>query len=134
MLIVKYYYYVSIILDRVLVCSVTIHHILQSNGSVNVVGSIRYVSCSHLGRYERLFITSYILTVPSTQLVKSVCAFSLHFRTQAWNFVRSIIGAQKVKFGSDSKILPSNVHFTDQTTGTIGQKIFSRISLSYSSL
>ena len=29
---------------------------------------------------------------------------------------------QKIKFGSDPKILPLDVHFTDQTTGVIGQK------------
>ena len=41
---------------------------------------------------------------------------------------------RKVKFGSDLKLLPPNVHFTDQTTGAIGGKKFSRISLSCSSL
>ena len=42
---------------------------------------------------------------------------------------------QKIKFGSDPKILPQDVHFTDQTTGVIGQKKrFSRILLSYTSL
>ena len=31
---------------------------------------------------------------------------------------------QIVKFGSDPKVLPPNVHFTDQTIGAIGQNIF----------
>ena len=48
---------------------------------------------------------------------------------------QSIIRTQKVKFGSDPKILPPNVHFIDHTTGAIGpKKLFSRISLAYSSL
>ena len=64
-----------------------------------------------------------------------MCFFSLHFRAQAWNFAKSIIRTQKVKFGSDPIILPPDVHFTDQTTGVIGQKKnFSRILLSYTSL
>ena len=41
---------------------------------------------------------------------------------------------QKVRFGSDSKILRPNVHFTDQTTGVMRRKKISQISLSYSSL
>ena len=44
---------------------------------------------------------------------------SLHFRAQALNFVKGIIRTQKVKFGSNPKILPPNVH---QTTGAIGLK------------
>ena len=68
-------------------------------------------------------------------IVKSVCVFWLHFRAQAWNFVKSFIRMQKVKFGSDTKVLLPDVHFTDQTTGIIGQKkFFFQISLSYSSL
>ena len=68
-------------------------------------------------------------------IVKSVCVFWLHFRAQAWNFVKSFIRMQKVKFGSDTKVLLPDVHFTDQTTGIIGQKKnFFQISLSYSSL
>ena len=62
--------------------------------------------------------------------MRSVCVFSVLLLR-----CKSIIRTQKVKFGSDPKILPPNVHFTDQMTGVIGQKkIFSRISLSYSSL
>ena len=66
-------------------------------------------------------------------MVMSVCVFSLHFRAQAWNFVKSIIMTQKIKFGSDPKILPLDVHFTDQTTGVIGQKkkIFSDFTFLY---
>ena len=64
----------------------------------------------------------------------SVCVFSLHFRAQAWNFVKSIIRMQKVRFGSHSKILRPNVHFTDQTTGAMRRKKISQISLSYGSL
>ena len=60
--------------------------------------------------------------------VRFVCVFSLHFRAQTWNFVRSIIRTQKFKVVSDPKILPPDVHFTDQTT------IFTGISLFYSSL
>ena len=55
-------------------------------------------------------------------IVKSVCVFSHHFRVQAWSFVKSIIKTQRVKFGSDPKILPPNVHFTDQTAGAMGKK------------
>ena len=55
-------------------------------------------------------------------IVRSVCVFSLHFRAQSWNFVKSFIRMQKVKFGSDTKVLLPDVHFTDQTTGIIGQK------------
>ena len=53
------------------------------------------------------------------QLVTSACIFSLHFRAQAWNFVKTIIRMRKVKFGSDRKILLPDVHFTDLTTGVI---------------
>ena len=53
---------------------------------------------------------------------KEQCVFSLHFRATAWNFVKSNIRTQKVKFGSDPKTLPLDVHFTDQTAGVIGQK------------
>ena len=42
---------------------------------------------------------------------------SLHFRAQALNFVKGIIRTQKVKFGSNPKILLPNVN---QTTGAIG--------------
>ena len=62
--------YVSIISDCFLVRSVTIHHILQSNGNRNVVGSIRHVFCFHLERYNKIIkivYTSYILTFPSNQ-------------------------------------------------------------------
>ena len=62
--------YVSIISDCFLVRSVTIHHILQSNGNRNVVGSIRHVFCFHLERYDKIIkiaYTSYILTFPSNQ-------------------------------------------------------------------
>ena len=48
----KTLYYVSIISDLFLVRSVTIHHIFQSNGNKNIVGSIRHVSCFHLERYD----------------------------------------------------------------------------------
>ena len=62
--------YVSLISDRFLVRSVTIRHVLQSNGNGNVVGSIRHVFCFHLERYDmiiKIAYTSYILTFPSNQ-------------------------------------------------------------------
>ena len=52
-------YYVSIISDRFLVRSVTIHHILQPNGNRNVVGSICRVSCFHLERYDKIIKIVY---------------------------------------------------------------------------
>ena len=62
--------YVSLISDRFLVRSVTIRHVLQSNGNGNVVGSIRHDFCFHLERYDMIIksaYTSYILTFPSNQ-------------------------------------------------------------------
>ena len=50
----RHLYYVSIIWDCILVLSVTTHHILQSDGNRNVVGSIRHVFCSHLERYSKI--------------------------------------------------------------------------------
>ena len=52
-------YYVSIILDRFLVRSVTIHHILQSDGNINVVGSIQRVFCFHLEQYGKIIKIVY---------------------------------------------------------------------------
>ena len=68
------------------------------------------------------------------KVVRPVCVFSLHFRAQVWNFFKSIIRTQKIKFGSNPIILPPNVYFTEQAAVVIGQKKNSRISLSYSSL
>ena len=57
-------YYVSIISDCFLVRSVTIHHILQSNGNRNVVGSIRHVFCFHLERYDKMIkIVYYVIHI-----------------------------------------------------------------------
>ena len=52
-------YYVSIISDRFLVRSVTFNHIVQPNGNGNVVGSIRYVSCFHLERCDKIIKIVY---------------------------------------------------------------------------
>ena len=52
-------YYVSIISDRFLVRSVTINHIVQPKGNGNVVGSIRYVSCFHLERCDKIIKIVY---------------------------------------------------------------------------
>ena len=60
-------YYVSIISDRFLVHSVTIHYILQSNRNRNVVGSIRHVTCFHLEQYDKK--------------IKIVCRFMLKVKT-----------------------------------------------------
>ena len=74
---------------------------------------------------QKLFIIILpILFLVAFIIVRSVCVFSFHFRAQARNFVKSIIRTQKVKFGSDPKILPPDVQFTDQTTGALGQKMF----------
>ena len=56
------------------------------------------------------------------KVVRPVCVFSLHFRAQVWNFFKSIIRTQKIKFGWNPKILPPNVYFTEQTAVVIGQK------------
>ena len=45
--------------DCFLVCSVTIHYILQPNGNRNVVGSIQHVSCFHLDRYNKMIKIVY---------------------------------------------------------------------------
>ena len=60
----RHLYYVSIISDRFLVCSVTIHHILQPNANRNVVGSIQRVSCFHLERYDKMIkIVYYVIHI-----------------------------------------------------------------------
>ena len=51
--------YVSIISDCISVRSITIHQILQSNGSRNNVGSIRHVSSFHLERYDKMIKIVY---------------------------------------------------------------------------
>ena len=57
-------YYVSIISDRFLVRSKTIHHILQPNGNRNLVGSIRHVSYFHLERYDKMIkIVHYVIHI-----------------------------------------------------------------------
>ena len=65
-------------------------------------------------------------------IVRSVCVFSLHFRAQAWNFVKSFIRMQKVKFGSDTKVLLLDDRPDDRYHRA--KKKFFQISLSYSSL
>ena len=58
------HFYVSIISDRFLVSSVTIHHILQPNGNRNVVGSIQHYSCFHLERYDKMIkIVYYVIHI-----------------------------------------------------------------------
>ena len=57
-------YYASIISDRFLVRSKTIHHILQPNGNRNLVGSIRHVSYFHLERYDKMIkIVHYVIHI-----------------------------------------------------------------------
>ena len=64
MKITRLLYYVSTILDRVLVRSVTIYHILQSNGNRNVVASIWQVSCFRLERYDKMIkIVYYVMHI-----------------------------------------------------------------------
>ena len=56
----RHLYYVSIILDRYFVRSVTIHYILQSKKDRNVFGLIRHVSCFHQERYDKMIKIVYV--------------------------------------------------------------------------
>ena len=72
MKITRLLYYVSTILDRFLVRSVTIYHILQSNGNRNVSESIRYVFCFHLERYDKIINKDWSHVIHTKFPIKSI--------------------------------------------------------------
>ena len=94
----RIWYNVSIISDCFFVCSLTIDHILQSNGNRNKVGLIRHVSSFHLEPYNKMIkIVCYVIHMLKAETWST------------WNFSKNILNYQYSKKSQAWKKLKNNL-------------------------